>query len=344
MAQTSTLDRRASGVRPAGLVGVILVNWNGWQHSLNAYESLRSSTYENWVLIVVDNASADDSLTHLRALGPDVHLIESKENLGFAGGCNLARIKAEALGVDYLFLMNNDSVVTPQTIEELVRASESLQDKAILGSVVRYQSGELQFFGSEQSKTLGYPVWRPASEEQFSNCDDLIPSDFIFGAALFVPIPIFKIVGAFDERFFLNFEETDWCYRARSIGFDCFVVKRAMTFHKGSASLGSISGPMQIYFLQRNELLFCEKNVSFGQLIRVYRKALRHSLGQLRRSLGLHPQTRGGFEPGGKARLLAVRDYVLRRFGDCPPIIRKLAEEHGQADAAKTRVLASSRS
>jgi GT2 family glycosyltransferase len=307
-------------------VAVILINWNGGRLSAEAYRSLLKSEFRQWALIIVDNASTDDSLIHLRGLGgPEIQIIESPSNLGFSGGCNLALDAAEKLGVEFVFFLNNDSTVTPSTLGALISASESIRNNAVLGSVVRYSdNGALQFFRAVPSSTFGVPEFEQPKEETLSAQKDLIESDFIFGAALFAPMSIVRSVGRFDERFFLNFEETDWCYRAKKMGFSCFVVKHAETFHKGSASLGSLVGPMQTYFLQRNRLLFCEKHATTIQLIRTYFKALRDGQGLMRRALGLSRVSHPSFSARAKASFLALRDYGLRRFGDCPPIIREL--------------------
>jgi GT2 family glycosyltransferase len=334
---TKENSRNTAFVAPT--VGVILVNWNGWKYSVAAYDSLSNSKYQNWTLVIVDNASADNSVHHLRNLGPRVHLLESRQNLGFAGGCNLALQAAENLNLDYVFFLNNDAVVTPDTIGDLLSASRSVGDKAVLGSVVRYrQTADLQFFGSAQSAQTGAPEWFPPSEDRLADSPDLIESDFIFGAALFAPMAIFRDVGRFDERFFLNFEETDWCYRARRKGYPCFVVKRALAYHEGSASLGALTGPMQVYFIQRNELLFFEKHCSKRQLVGNYFKALRNTQGAFRRALGRHRGERSEFDPRSKALFLGIRDYAFRRFGDCPPIIRRLAKQYSQSNAATSEL------
>jgi GT2 family glycosyltransferase len=316
----------ASGRDLKAKVAVLLINWNGWRLSAEAYRSLLKSDFRQWVLIIVDNASSDDSLVHLRGLGPEVHIIESRTNLGFSGGCNLALETAEKLGVEFVFFLNNDCTVTQSTLGALVSASDSLRNNAILGAVVRYSDdGALQFFRAVSSSTSGVPEFEQPKEERLFAQKDLIESDFIFGAALFAPMSIVRSVGRFDERFFLNYEETDWCYRAKKKGFSCFVVKDAETFHEGSASLGDFYGPMQTYFIQRNRLLFCEKHATPLQLIRTYFKTLRDAQGLMRRGLGLSRRSPPGFSPRAKAIFLALRDYILRRFGDCPPIVRELA-------------------
>jgi GT2 family glycosyltransferase len=334
----------SSGV-PKAEVAVLLINWNSWRFTAEAYRSLLKSDFRQWVLIIVDNASSDDSLIHLRGLGPEVHIVESPSNLGFSGGCNLALEAAEKLGVEFVFFLNNDCTVTPSTLGALVSASVSLHNNAVLGAVVRYSDdGALQFFRAVSSSTLGVPELEEPKEERLSAQKELIESDFIFGAALFAPMSIVRSVGRFDERFFLNFEETDWCYRAKKKGFSCVVVKNAETFHKGSASLGALGGPMQTYFIQRNRLLFCEKHVTPLQLIRTYFKTLRVAQGLMRRALGLSRRSPPGFSPRTKAYFLALRDYILRRFGDCPPIIRELARTANQLtspeDALRSKSIA----
>jgi GT2 family glycosyltransferase len=187
-------------------VAVILINWNGGCLSAEAYRSLLKSEFQQWMLIIVDNASTDDSLIHLRGLGgPEVHIIESPSNLGFSGGCNLALAAAKKLGVEFVFFLNNDSTVTPSTLGTLVSASNSLRNSAVLGSVVRYSdSGSLQFFRAVSSSIFGVPEFDQPNEERLSAQKDLIESDFIFGAALFAPMSIVSSVGRFDERFFLT--------------------------------------------------------------------------------------------------------------------------------------------
>lgn len=311
-----------------GRVGVVLVNWNGWQDTIEAYESVRASTHGDWVVIAVDNASTDESAERLRNIGERFHLVQNPTNAGFAGACNVAVEKARTLGADYVFFLNNDALVTSTTIERLLEASRALGDRAVLGSVVRYdETGELQFYGSHESEMWGAPRWLPPVEASFEEAPDLIESDFIFGAALFSPMPLIAQTGAFDERFFLNYEETDWCYRARRAGIPCFVVKAALTHHKGSASLGPLAGPMQTYFLVRNELLFTETHASTLQLMRVYKKALKHSLLRLQDAVKRRRGLSVKLDTSSRAYFLAIRDYLFRRFGDCPPRVRQLAKE-----------------
>lgn len=319
----STAD--ANGEQPR--IAVVLVNWHGWQDTLAAYESLKASTYPNWTAVVVENGSTDDSPARLRGDRPQYILVESPTNRGFAGACNLGVEAARAWNADYVYFLNNDATAGPDTIQALLDASRSLNDQTILGSVIRFaDDNRLQFWGSHRSSG-GLPIWNARSEELFAQAPELIDSDFIMGASLFAPMPILDKVGDFDERFFLNFEETDWCYRAGRAGHRCVVVKTALAFHKGGATIGAPYGPMQVYFMRRNVLLLAERHCTRKQFAILY---VRQLFSVFRRLLG----SRSGkatdprlSKPASKANALATLDYTFRRFGDCPPIIRKMAAE-----------------
>ena len=114
-------------------VAVIIINWNGLADTVECLESLRVIAYPNYETIVVDNGSSGDDVQVLRErFGGSVHLIASGENLGFAGGCNLAIREALAGDADYVLLLNNDVTVDPNFLNEMVRAAEERPEAAAL--------------------------------------------------------------------------------------------------------------------------------------------------------------------------------------------------------------------
>jgi GT2 family glycosyltransferase len=318
--------------RVGARVGVILVNWNGWQDTVRAYRSLKASSCRDWVAIVVDNASTDGSADRLAEALPEALLVRHTSNAGFAGGCNLGLRQAEALQVQHVFLLNNDAMVTPRTLDALLDASTRLGGRAVLGGVVKFwPNGQLQFFGSRTHPGHGRPQWYTSPAELPRLDAPFIDTDFVLGAALFAPMDLVHAVGGFDERFFLTFEETDWCYRARRSGFLVKMVSAAVVEHAGGASLGAPDAPMQTYFLQRNQLLFSDKHASRAQRWRAYGQAGRLLARSLRRCLRFTPLPAIEVDPSTQALLLALRDYLLRRFGDCPPAVRRLARQQQPA-------------
>jgi len=325
--ETSDDLPEAHGAAP--LVGIILVNWNGWENTRLAYEHVQRSKHENWRFIVVDNASQDESVEKLRQLGPKTVLIESATNLGFAGACNIGISAATEAGAEYVYLLNNDAFVTPDTIGDLVAASRKLGDRSPLGATIRYESGKtLQFWGANRSKTTGLPERFPFSEDAFERAADLLPCDFIMGASLLAHRSIFERVGLLDARFFLNFEETDWCARAQRLGFPPMMLKSAVVYHKGGASIGDPNGPLQLYFMRRNRPLFGERNCPPHQYLMIYlHQVARALLGAVKTAFDRSPSA-ARRKLLSQADMQATLDYTFRRFGDCPPKIRRMAGEY----------------
>lgn len=315
-------------------VAVVMVNWNGWRDTVQAHISLKASIFKNWRLIVVDNASTDGSVTELYRAMPDAEIIENAENSGFAGGCNIGMARALSMGFKYIFLLNGDATVEPEALGALVGASASLKDEAILGSAVKYaETGNYQFFGSRTRKDVGHPEWLNTADDQIALQRALIETDFVFGAALFVPATILRRTGLFDERFYLNFEETDFCYRARQLGSMCFVVPTSIVRHQSGAALGHIDGPMQTYFITRNEWLFAEKHATLLQRLRLFRRRFVWFTKDIAKAI----RSRQPISLSKRAEGRAMIDYLTRQFGNCPPVIRKYAAAAKTAEVANSQ-------
>ena len=308
-------------------VGVVIVNWNGWRHTIAACRSLENSSYPSIKIIIVDNASADDSLARLRAAVSHAHIIANGVNAGFAGACNIGIRHAAELGCDYVFLLNNDALVENDTIGRLVHASAVKKNSALLGSAVTYlASGKYQFFGSRAGTAVREPELFVFEKDGALLSQDFIETDYILGAAFFIPVPLLNRIGTFDERFFLNYEETDLCYRAGELGISCFIVPGSIVRHHANATMGSYPAPMQAYFLTRNGLLFAEKHGPPAQ---------RHPLFLLKR---LYWDIRRAWKTARRkalptqAILWAFWDYTRQRFGDCPAEIRRMDALHRSMD------------
>jgi len=303
------------------MVGIVIVNWNRWQFTLAACRSLTGSAHRDFRIIIVDNASADDSLAQLRAALPGADIIASTANAGFAGGCNIGIRRALDLQCEYVFLLNNDAEVESQTIPRLIAASRARGDQALLGSAVIFaDTGEYQFFGSMRGAVLDQSEYFSAAADADLLQQDVIETDFIMGAGLFLPARVLEETGLFDERFFLNYEETDLCNRARKLGFPSFVVPSSVVRHHAHATLGPYRAPMQLYFLTRNALLFTQKHGSAADRRETLKSRLAAFYWNVRRSweagVFLDPPTRG--------MLRGFWDYYRKNFGDCPPAIREL--------------------
>src|SRR5436190_7401977 len=132
--------------RHAPSVAVIVLNWNGRDDTLACLESLAGLNYDNFQVMVVDNGSTDGSVGAIRPRFPGVEIIETGRNLGFAEGNNVGIRLALDRGMDYVFLLNNDTVVDPSLLSELVAAAERCPEGGIFGAQILYHSDPLKIW------------------------------------------------------------------------------------------------------------------------------------------------------------------------------------------------------
>lgn len=308
-------------------VAVVVINWNGWPLTLECLASLRTSVGADWHLFLVDNASSDDSRHRLAGLGDDVTLILADTNGGWTGGNNLGLGRALTAGYGHVFILNNDARVLPDTIARLLDHARDMPD-AVIGPVHRDADGNaLDFVGASVEPRTGLPRFLATDPLAYAQLPDVYPTAYIRGAGIFATAAHFDRVGLFDDRYYLNYDETDWCYRAAAAGFPLVMVKDALIDHVGSAAIGGATSPLNVYFLTRNALLFARLHSTPAQ-------RFRHGVDQLRWASRMMTGATSrkrivallfGGAPAAIAWRMGVRDFIRGRFGDCPPAIRRLS-------------------
>ncbi|MGB0166516.1 MAG: glycosyltransferase family 2 protein [Luteibaculum sp.] len=247
--------------RNSPLVSIITVNYDGLEDTLDLIRSVEKVNYPTWELWVVDNGSELDPGESIKSLFPDVHVIRSEENLGFAGGNNLAVHQAKG---DYLFFVNNDSILHPDCLQILVETAESLPNLGAISPKFHYyhHSNLIEFAGCSQVNLLTARNHAVLNKKQDDGITGLIETSYVHGAGMLVPKRVIQLVGTMDASFFLYYEELDWCERIRRAGFNIYCQRNALMFHKESATVGKQS-PLKTYYLNRNRILFMRRNFPF---------------------------------------------------------------------------------
>ncbi len=240
-------------------ISVISVNYNGFAVTSAMIGSLRRHVTTPTEIIVVDNGSKRDEAAMLRERYPDITVLRSAENLGFAGGNNLG-IRA-ATG-DCLLLLNNDTEVADDTLHYLC---DTLDADPAIGAVCP----KIRFHEPPQAiQFAGYtPLTRITLRNAligFGQPDDGrfdTPHDtpYAHGAAMMVRRDAVEKAGPMPEEYFLYYEELDWSVRIREAGYRIAYDPRATVFHKESVTTGRQS-PLRSYYLTRNRLLFARRN------------------------------------------------------------------------------------
>lgn len=249
------------------LVSIISVNYNGFVYTERCLESLMKLKYPSVEIIVLDNGSTQkEDWKSLEKRFPGVRWMYSEENLGFAGGNNLAIREASG---EYIWLLNNDTEVEPDALDHLVETMKSDDRIGMCSSRILYfePRGLVQYAGmtdlnriTMRNRSIGY------REEMQNSFLEVGPTAFIHGASVLVRRSAVDEVGLMREVYFLYYEEYDWCWRMRRAGYRIYYDGRAVVYHKESAVTGPDS-PLKTYYLFRNRILFARLN--FGSIQRI---------------------------------------------------------------------------
>ena len=238
-------------------LSIITVNYNGLKDTCELIDSIPFN--DNMEVIVIDNASQQDEATAIQQRYPQVKVIRSEKNLGFAGGNNLG-IK-EAKG-DYIFLVNNDTILKDLNFNTLI---ERLESTPLIGVVCpkikfNWNRKDIQFAGytplskiTVRNQAIGF------GEEDNGQYDTPHSTPYAHGAAMMIKRGVIDEVGLMPECYFLYYEELDWSMMITQAGYEIWYEPACTIYHKESQSTGQNS-PLRTYYITRNRLLLVKRN------------------------------------------------------------------------------------
>jgi len=296
-------------------VAVVVLNWNQAQLTIECLRSVLKSRLDNKMsleVVVVDNGSTDKDINLLTdSRINEFTLIKNKENLGFTGGNNVGIKYALKNKADYVFILNNDTVVKDDCILELGKAFSRNENMGIVAPKIYYAPG-FEFHQDRYRKSdLGKVIWSAGGKIDWNNIlgqhigvDEVDKGqfnimkqvDFVSGCAMMVKKEVFEKIGLLDDRYFLYLEDLDFCHRVAKLGFKILFNPEAIIYHKNAGSSGSGS-KLQEYYITRNRLLFGQKYASLKMKLLLLKEALRELMGN------------------NKVKKEAIKDFFLRRFG-----------------------------
>lgn len=298
-------------------IAIVVLNWNNAIDTISCLNSLvKAECPLSWI-IVVDNGSTDDSVSAIQKAHPDIMMLETGANLGYAGGNNVGIRHALAEGASALFILNNDVTVESEFLRPLLTALESSAQVGIATpAIVEAQSAREAW-----AWAVGARIdWANGSVERLhcgrllSDLRHLAPFDVEVapGSAMLVRRSVFEDVGLFDESYFLYFEEADWCIAVRNAGYRILAVPGAHVAHRVTGTLGQ-SSPITDYYMTRNRIHFINRHWRYPHrillLARIY---LRQAAAIYAYTLNSHS---GHRIPNRNARMYGLRDASLGRWG-----------------------------
>ena len=238
-------------------LSIITVNYNGLKDTCALIDSIPFN--EDMEVIVVDNASDHQEADTIAERFPQVKVIKSERNVGFAGGNNLGIQAAQGT---YLFLVNNDTVFKDFNISALIDRLESSSDIGIVCPKIRFawDKNPIQFAGytmlskvTMRNRSIGY------GEDDHGQYETAHPTPYAHGAAMLVKREAIDKVGLMPECYFLYYEEIDWSMMFTRAGYQIWYEPKCTIYHKESQATGQDS-PLRTYYITRNRLLFVRRN------------------------------------------------------------------------------------
>jgi GT2 family glycosyltransferase len=245
---------------PQPLVITVILNTNRRDDTLECLASLQQSDYSNQRVIVLDNASSDDSVAAIGEYFPGVEIIELKDNKGYAGNNNVGIKAAVAKSADWVFVLNEDTVLDPSCLSEMVRAGEQDPTIGIVGPLV-YHHDEPDVIQTAGGRFSPYLEATHLAQNEPDTGQYRKPRkvDWISGCAILVRREVIEDVGVLDERFFYYWEETEWCLRAGKSDWKIINVPTARLWHKG-VQRDYKPSPSVTYYNTRNRFLMLAKH------------------------------------------------------------------------------------
>ncbi len=241
-------------------VTAVILNTNRKEDTLACLESLECNTYPRLSMMVLDNASTDGSVEAIRERFPKVEILSIEDNKGYAGNNNVGIQAAIDRGADWVFILNEDTVVDPVAISKLVEFGETNPKAGMLGPLVLHYSDPevIQSAGGRMDR------WRESyhlGENELDHGQYKEPqlAEWVSGCAILVRRQLIEQAGMLDERFYYYWEETEWCLRARKHGWQIYMVPVAKVWHKG-VQIDYKPGPSVTYYKTRNHLLLQAKH------------------------------------------------------------------------------------
>ena len=258
------------------VISIITINYNGLKDTCALIETIPLDD-ESLEMIVVDNASREDEASVIQERFPQVKVIRSKENLGFAGGNNLG-IKA-ARG-KYLYFVNNDTILDvsgkrPEgrdVFQPLIDRLESDEKIGVVCPKIRFawEDNPIQFAGytplstiTMRNRSIGF------GEKDKGHYNNAHPTPYAHGAAMMVKREVVEKAGMMPECYFLYYEELDWSMMIRRTGYNIWYEPQSTIYHKESRTTGQNS-PLRTYYITRNRLLFVKRNVKTPEKFLTY--------------------------------------------------------------------------
>lgn len=266
-------------------VFIVLLNYNGYEDTIDCFKSLQKISYDNYDIVIIDNDSPDMSLDDIIAYMqendidfkyyaspeklidnagncPKVSLIQSGFNRGYGHGNNIGIKYALHNGADYILVLNNDTVVEPDFLEPMVEMCEKDKNIGIASGKIYYydRPDTLWFNGGKFDTSTGKVKHNNFNEKDI----DLVSNEsitFITGCMWLIPKKVFDDVGFINEEYFMYVEDLEFCKRVLDKNYKLIISSNSVIYHKVGSASGGVLSSFSIYWMAKNKVKFIKKNI-----------------------------------------------------------------------------------
>lgn len=260
--EMSERSRLLEGIKPMkDIITIVVLNYNNAQDTLECVHSLKQNLPSDAMveIVIVDNASTDDSYNEIsQDLSGEVTLIRAKENAGYAAGNNIGIRYALKKGDGYICILNNDTIIDSDFLSPCIKALKKDRKVAFVSpSIIDYSSGKLQQTGMDIRLFRAKSI--PLNRNMFPDecIGRHIRCDMVGGCCMIFHTTLVRKIGLIPEYYFMYFEETDWCWRAKKKNYDCMCVTDARIIHKGQSTVKEYH-TLAFYLFERNRIVFAK--------------------------------------------------------------------------------------
>ncbi len=243
------------------LVYAVIVSWNLRDDTLECLDSLTQVEYPNLRVVLVDNGSTDGTLEAVAEQFSEATVLVNATNLGYARGCNIGIRHALANGADYVFLLNNDTLVDAAALTELVAVAGP--EVGIVAPKIYYADDPHRIWslGGMRHPLTYEKTGDPIGALDEGQWEAVLERDYFTGCALLLSRQLLETIGLYDEWFISYYEDSDLAFRARAAGFKLLLASQAKIWHKVAQTSGGSGSPNERYWMGRGSVIFFAKHV-----------------------------------------------------------------------------------
>lgn len=294
---------------PVPSVWAIVLHWRGIEYTRDCLTSLKSLEYPDYHILLVDNGSESGDGARLKAGFDEISVLRLEANFGFSGGCNAGIDYCLNQGSDFIWLLNNDAKVYPDTLSQLMQTAMDEPCSGIVGGVIDEPCGTEAQLSTHGLGTIDFRRARIHQEAPVS--DSTSQCEWVSGSSMLLRSTAILDAGKFNDDYFLYYEDVELCVRFRRKGWKCLLNPQAHIAHAAGTSTSGKYALCRYYYGGRNRLYFFNE---YASGLNRY-TCLGYIFTQLARHFLLAPFRKGNRRTKFKGEYLAFRDFILNRKG-----------------------------